>query len=56
MPETMTGVQAIRKYFFPADAKAGEILAEVKKLTPADREELAQGAARELGATLAEAK
>lgn len=50
----MTEVAVIRRYFFPADAKAAEILKEIKALTPEDRRELAEGAAKELGVTLAE--
>ena len=45
-------ITAIRKYFFPADAMAADILAELKKLTPEDKKELAEGAAKELGLVL----
>lgn len=51
-PKTMTGVVAIRTYFFEG-MSATDVMAEYKKLSPADRIELAEGAAKELGVTLA---
>lgn len=53
--QTMTAVQAIRKYFFPADAKAADVITEIKQLTDADKRELAEGAAKELGVTISTA-
>lgn len=50
--QPVSSVIAIRRYFFGPDAKAGEVLAEIKALTPEDRAELAAGAAKELGLTL----
>lgn len=52
---TVNPTVAIRRYFFPSDAKAADVLAEIKKLTPEDKAELAAGAAKELGLTLKEA-
>ena len=39
---------AIREYFFPG-RPAQEVIAEMKKLTEADKQELSEGAAKELG-------
>ena len=47
-------VVAIRRYFFSPTEKATVILAEIKKLTPEDKRELAEGAAKELGLILAD--
>lgn len=47
-------VVAIRKYFFPENTPSAQILAEMKKLTPEDKKELAEGAAKILGVVLAE--
>ena len=46
----MTRLAAIKAYFGTEDHPV--TLQELKKLTPEDRDELAEGAAKELGATL----
>lgn len=48
----VSAAAAIRRYFFPADAKATEVMTELKALTPEDKAELAAGAAAELGLTV----
>lgn len=44
--------KAIKDYFF-VGVPAAEVIAEMKKLAPEEKAELAEGAARELGATVA---
>jgi hypothetical protein len=52
MAEEMTAVMAIKKYFFAENEPVSRVLAEIKNLTPEDRKELAEGAAKQLGVTL----
>lgn len=55
MEQPVSEVVAIRKYFFNPEESATDIIKEIKELTPEDRAELAEGAAKELGLTLKKA-
>jgi hypothetical protein len=50
--EKITAVKAIKDFFFDHGEPASDVIKEIKKLTPDDRRELAEGAAKALGKEL----
>ena len=50
-PKEMSEAAAIREYFLK-DMSASDAIKQIRELTPADKTELAQGAAKQLGAVI----